>query len=434
VVPRLARAVQRDGPMRALVVLLLAVSGCALHHERDQSRGGIAAGPEFDVPERASATPVPAGTCVDASFVELLPPGGIDVRYASLAPLGDGLFLTYEDNAHGFSPERSFAGPLAAWRSEPLWVEDIGRLTSPTGDVAATLEAGGDGLLAACAAYTWLTTPSGSELVPGGVTFLRPDGSVERHVPFTWDCADVAFVAGHWVAIEVGGSAVRERERNLVIFDAALEPIARVSLGLASGSHTDERVIEVAGRAVVAIRRERDIVGFHDLSLVSIDVEAAVTLDERTLPMLVWPADGRQRFDIAARGDRIHVVAAEGDGDPVWIELDASLEVARDPVVIEDVVDNAGNLDVEVLPRGLVVGWSEGVLPRFSPLVLALLDDETGAITRVEAGIPGPESTILGDWLDIAVQGDFVAISILLSDSRAGRLSNWIWGARCAAY
>lgn len=421
--------------MRALVLLLLGLSGCATHHTNDQR---IAAAADFAVPERALTGPVPPASCTDTSFVELVPPGGVDVRYASLAPLEDGLFVTYEDLGLGtftdgsLGGERSLAGPLAAWRTEPLWSVDVGHLTSPTADVAATLEAGGDGLLAACAEHEFAW--DGSELRPGGVAFFRPDGTVERRVPFVWECADVAFVGGHWVAIEVGESVVTERERFLVVFDGALAPIARVPLGLAAGSFFDERVIDVEGRAVVAIRRDpASPFEAWELALVSVDVEAAAVVADRLLPVRVWPNDGVPRFDLAARGDRIHVVATDGLGDPTWIELDASLEVSRDPVVIEDVGDDASQVDVEVLPAGLVVGWSEDDWPRFSPLELALLDDGSGAITRVETGIPAPQASILGDWIDIAVSGDFVAISILLSDATAGELTNWIWGGRCAA-
>lgn len=390
---------------RFLFSLLFALpnfAGCYLAHDID----GVPFDPAVSLPP-APADSIAPGTCRVEAHGRFVVPGAEDVSSLQITAVGSGFFGLYERRGPldaSEHPNFAVAGMLRGdvvgmAREREIGDYSLGLLQHPT------LERGDDGRLAVCVDAI---SARFAGTRPGAVAFLTPDGALERMVPVARDCADVAFVAGRWVVLEVDASAFGS-DAQLSIFDATLAVTASVPLGRSDVLRLADRVVAFGDHALVLMAREED-----DATLVLVDLDSEEVLMTQTID--VDPSN----YDLAVYGDEAHVFAATMEGGLEWRSYDANLERTFGPT---PVLDYEVVRALTLLPDGIAMIADH----TFDAGDLLLLDPSSHEVFSVDVPPPAEVTSAPTSWFDVGANRDYV----LVSSWSIGPTIPWTWGARC---
>ncbi len=372
-----------------------------------------------DAPDHATPS------CGTATFHPFAPAGWSDVRFPALAPSGSGFVATFVHREDSSAVLFGVDYPTAAARmrgdlSDLLdAAHEAGIVTDQGGETLRTsLASGADGRLATCA------VPSETvdyRVVDGGVAVFDAVGSLLHVARLHAGCADVAFVDGHWVALET--DVDESGLRHLAVLDGAtLEPTQRIAIDEAFDGNAGDRVVALGDHAIVLVGA---VEGPH---LFDVDVDAGRVVNDRALALDV-SIDIAPELDLVAREDRLSLVYVTRDGTIAWSALDAGLDVVMGPVTLESETLSYPLIDAATMSDGIVVAWSLGEAPE-SSLGVALVDDATGTVTRIETSLP-PEYGLATQTLQVAVSGEVVAVALHVDDPSVPSSAVGIWSARC---
>lgn len=403
--------------------LLTTLPGCYLAHERPAPAATSTIDPN-DLYAAASA-PRPAPTaagCGASTFAPLAPMGLEDIRNPTLTAI-DGGFVASVVHASPLDYPTAVGrmrGDLTAMLDVP---HEAGIVTSGGGEVMrAAMSAGDDGRLASCVVSS---TDDAGAFVPGGVAFFDQDGVLEQIVRFGYRCSDVAWVDGRWVAVEVAYPTNGDAPRDLVVFDAALAITRRIDLAYASAIATlADRVVDLNGLVIVA-----GPYGTDAERLTTIDLETGFvrSLDFPFAPPVALTAS---QLALVAHGGHLAVAWIDRDGNVWWATLDDTLTFSDDAVSLGTAGPFTGFIDARPIDGGVVLAWASGT-GASEPITIALVADD-GTPTLVHPTLPPSVSSTI-ETLQLAVQGDVVAIALDADSPDLFGSTVGIWSARCRA-
>lgn len=411
----------------AALAAFLALPGCYAAHGRgdtgDTALPDAPADPAYATATTARPAPSAPG-CGGSEYAPLAPAGLDDLRNPAIAALDSGFVASL---VHATQHRGAYDYPTVAarMRSDLTGMLDApheaGIVTSAGGEVMrAALVAGGDHRLASCAVSD---IDDAYDFVPGGVAFFHADGSLERVVRLAHGCADVAYIDGQWMAIEIAIDESRpDYPRNLVLFDDTLAIEQRIALGYGGdvASYPD-RLAGANGRVYVVAP------DWHaDEQMVAVDLATeSVTLTP--FPFEAPIALTASQLALVMRDDDLGVAWITAAGEVQWARFDASLAPVEGPERLGDTEAYTSVIDVEAMTGGVAIAWAHAGTA-LTPLDLALRRDD-GVVTRVDPQLPA--SVPVGiETMQLAVQGDVLAVAF---DSRPPTAPGavGIWSARC---
>lgn len=415
----------------ALSGLLLTTTfcGCLAAHERVEEGAdastAIPTTPSDDPAYATSATSreVPTAPGCSASQWAPLAPSGLEgVRSPTIAAIDGGFVasLVYMRDAYDYPTivarmRSDLTGLLDAPR-------DVGAVTSlDTRGTPPAMVVGGDGRMASCVA---VETTSSLEYIPPGVAFFDATGALD-HIARFGDaigdgCADVAWVDGRWVGIEVTYADPLGPPSNLVVFDDTFAITRRIPLGYRRVASFADRVVGLHGRAIIAGYTDTDALGL-----------AAIDLDTGTVDAMPFPFEQpigltHSQFALVPYAGGLGIAWIDAAGFVRWATFDDGLVPLAAPIVLGQALPYISYVDATPMDGGVVIAWDANAL------VLSLIADD-GTVTRVDAVLPASVTGLI-DTLEVAAQGDVVAVALDIDDPTIPRTTVGVWSSRCRTH